>query len=63
MLNIPTTELISVQFNVLVFCILFTLCMGMWIGYEIRSIALKYRFVKYEIASKVVNQSDKITTN
>jgi len=48
MLNIPTTEVISIQFDVLVFWILSALIIGIFIGYEIRGILLKYRIINIQ---------------
>ncbi len=54
MINIPTTEMMAVQFDVLVFYILSTLGAGMFIGYEIKGLLLKYRIVNI--------QKDKMST-
>jgi hypothetical protein len=48
MLNIPTTEMVSVQFNVLVLWMLLTLGAGLIIGYRIKEFLLKYRIVNIQ---------------
>lgn len=55
MLNIPTTEVISMQFNILVFYILFAFFVGMSAGFEIKSLVLKYCIVKREATTQAVN--------
>ncbi len=54
MINIPTTELITIQFDVLVYWILSALGAGMIIGFETRRLLSKYRIVNI--------QKDKVNT-
>ncbi len=48
MINIPTTEIVSMPFDVLVYWILGALIVGIIIGFEIRGLLLKYRIVNIQ---------------
>jgi len=48
MINIPTTEMISVPFDVLVLWILLALGVGLITGYRIKEFTLRYRLINIQ---------------